>query len=106
MTPDQIRIEARIYFLRTDEGGRSTALAGEGSYRPNHNFFGPDDRDMCVGFIALSTGEVIRPGDTVTKEIRLLTGGDLLPEIHEGRQWRIQEGLKLVALGTVLRVGD
>ena len=104
MSVDQVHIEARIRFLTTDEGGRGTSLRGRGSYRPNHNFFGPDDRDMCIGFIDLAENEVIEPGEAVTKEIRLLIWPGFQAEIREGREWRIQEGAKLVAIGTVLSV--
>jgi hypothetical protein len=41
---DKVRVRASIRFLATAEGGRASPLAGGGSYRPNHNFFGPDER--------------------------------------------------------------
>ena len=106
MENDQVRVEARIHFLSTEEGGRSSPLLGGGSYRPNHNFFGPDDRDVCMGFIELAEGERVDPGDTIEKTITLLTFPSVDHEIREGREWRIQEGPKLVATGTILRVLD
>lgn len=104
MVRDQVRIKARIRFLSAEEGGRSSPLKGGGSYRPNHNFFGPDDRDMCMGSIELADGEEVFPGDTLQKEITLLIFPAIEPEIQEGREWRIQEGGKLVAMGTILKV--
>jgi elongation factor Tu len=106
MARDQVRVEARIRFLSTEEGGRSSPLRGGVSYRPNHNFFGPDDRDMCVGFIELAEGEYAAPGDTIEKVIALSIFSAVEAEIREGREWRIQEGAKLVAMGTILRVLD
>ena len=79
-------------------------LQGGGSYRPNHNFFGPEDRDMCTGFIELAEGEQVAPGDTIQKDITLTIFHPL--EIRQGQDWRIQEGGKLVAVGTVLKVLD
>lgn len=106
MMHDWVRVEARIRFLSAAEGGRVSALRGGSSYRPNHNFFGPDSRDMCVGFIELVEGEHVDPGDTIQKEIAFLISPAIEPEIREGREWRIQEGGKLVAVGTILKVLD
>jgi translation elongation factor EF-Tu-like GTPase len=102
----QIRVEARIHFLSDEAGGRTTSLRGGGSYCPNHNFFGPDSRDMCIGFIDLAEGEHVAPGDTIYKTITLLGSPSLKPELKEGREWRIQEGPKLVAIGIILRILD
>ncbi len=106
MTDDQVRVRASIRFLSTEEGGRSSPLFGGGSYRPNHNFFGPDDRDMCMGFIELAEGQQIVPGDTIQTEITLWIYPAVRLEISVGRQWRIQEGGRLVAVGTILEVLD
>ena len=104
MADDQLRITARVHFLTTEEGGRQTPLRGGGSYRPNHNFGGPDDREMCVGFIDLPEGREVRPGDTIETPLSLLIWPELKREIRAGREWRIQEGGRLVAMGTVLSV--
>lgn len=106
MEHEQARVEARIHFLSTAEGGRSSPLQGQSSYRPNHNFFGPNDRDMCMGFIELADGEQVAPGDTIQKVVALSISPALRPEIRQGRVWRIQEGAKLVATGTILKVLD
>lgn len=99
-------MRASIRLLSTREGGRSSPLLGGGSYRPNHNFFGPDDRDMCVGFIELPEGQQVAPGDTIQTEMTLWIYPAVKLEIRSGRQWRIQEGGKLVAVGTILEVLD
>jgi len=106
MENDQVRVEARIHFLSTEEGGRSSPLQGGGSYRPNHNFFGPDNHELCVGFIDLAEDERVAPGDTIEKALTLWIFPAVEPEIREGREWRIQEGERLVATGTILRVLD
>lgn len=102
MTNDQVRVRARIRFLTTEEGGRGEPLPGSVSYRPNHNFFGPDNREMCIGFIELADGERVCPGDTIEKDITLLIFPPVAPEIRTGREWRIQEGGMPVAIGTIL----
>ncbi|MGN6691885.1 MAG: hypothetical protein ACTHJU_13175 [Sphingopyxis sp.] len=106
MTDDQVRVRAAIQFLSTEEGGRSSPLLGGGSYSPNHNFFGPDDREMCMGFIDLPEGQQVAPGDTIQTEMTLWIYPAVKPEISVGRQWRIQEGARLVAVGTILEVLD
>jgi translation elongation factor EF-Tu-like GTPase len=106
MENHRLRIEARIHFLSTEEGGRRSPLQGGGSYRPNHNFFGPDNREMCVGSIDLAEGEQVAPGDTIEKALTLWIFPSVGREIQEGREWRIQEGGKLVATGTIMRVLD
>ena len=106
MADDQVRIAARLAFLTAEEGGRETPLQGGGSYRPNHNFFGPDDREMCMGFIDLPEGRTVHPGDTIDVTLTLLIWPALKESISVGRQWRIQEGGRLVAIGTVLHVFD
>jgi translation elongation factor EF-Tu-like GTPase len=106
MTDDQVQVRASIRFLSAEEGGRSSPLSGGGSYRPNHNFFGPNDHDMCMGFIELPGGQQVAPGDTIQTEITLRIYPAVRPEVRVGRQWRIQEGGKLVAVGTILEVLD
>jgi translation elongation factor EF-Tu-like GTPase len=98
---DWVRIRARIDFLRTEDGGRSTPLAGGTRYRPNHNLFEPENREMAMGEIVAPPGAIIRPGDSLELEMAL-GPGCFAVEIVPGRRWRIQEGAKLVATGTVL----
>lgn len=51
MDEEGIAVRADIRLLPTSEGGRTSAIRG--SYRPNHNFFGADDREMTIGFIEM-----------------------------------------------------
>ncbi|OYU14722.1 MAG: hypothetical protein CFE37_09665 [Alphaproteobacteria bacterium PA4] len=106
MTDDQVRVEASIRFLSAEGGGRSSPLFGGTSYRPNHNFFGPDDREMCMGFIELPEGQQVAPGETIQTQMTLWIYPAVKPELNVGRQWRIQEGGKLVAVGTIIKVLD
>jgi elongation factor Tu len=97
-----ITVKANIRLLPTGEGGRASSI--KGSYRPNHNFFGPDNRDMTIGFIDLPDGTELRPGDDIDLPITFWNWPGLEGQIHQGREWRIQEGAKLVGIGTVLDV--
>lgn len=106
MASDQILIMATIRLLTAAEGGRHAPLVGPSSYRPNHNFGEAQDLMMCIGSIELAEGERILPGETVQKDLLLFIWPELAPEIVVGREWRIQEGKKLVAIGTVLEVLD
>jgi elongation factor Tu len=103
MTNDRsITVRANIRLLPTVESGRTTPI--KGSYRPNHNFFGPDDREMTVGFIDFPSGTELRPGDSIDLPITFWSWPGLEGQIYPGRKWRIQEGAKLVGIGTVLEV--
>lgn len=60
MDPERIFVRANVRLLPTSESGRMTPIRG--SYRPNHNFFGPDSRNTKVGFIDLPEGTELHPG--------------------------------------------
>jgi translation elongation factor EF-Tu-like GTPase len=99
---DTITIKANIRLLPSAESGRTTPIRG--SYRPNHNFFGPDDRNMTIGFIDLPSGTELYPGESVELTITFLVWPGLHDQIYPGREWRIQEGANLVGIGTVLEI--
>jgi hypothetical protein len=44
------------------------------------------------------------PGDTFEKTFKISLWDELVPELHEGKVWRIQEGYKLVGWGKILEV--
>lgn len=102
MNNERICVRANIRLLPTSEGGRDSAI--KGSYRPNHNFFGPDDREMTIGFIDLPDGAELHPGESIDLPIMFWNWPGLKGQIHQGREWRIQEGAKLVGFGTILEV--
>ena len=61
---------------------------------------------MCMGFIELPEGEQVAPGDTIQTDITLWIYSAVKPKMRVGREWRVQEGGKLVAVGTILEVLD
>ncbi len=49
-------------------------------------------------------GRELRPGETMEVDIAFWRAPGLGELLHPGRRWRIQEGLKLVGIGTVAAV--
>ncbi|MDP3079371.1 MAG: hypothetical protein U1E69_12080 [Tabrizicola sp.] len=97
-----IEVIASVSLLATDDGGRTAPIRG--SYRPNHNFFGPDNRDMTIGFIDLPVGVELLPGQSIETPISFWSWPRLAAEIRVGSEWTIQEGPKVVGFGKVLKV--
>jgi hypothetical protein len=106
MDLDQVRTRARLELLPTSDGGRQEVLWGPVRYRPNHNFFGEADREMCMGEIELVEGQALAPGEAMSIEMTLWTWPALTRDLHEGRRWRLQEGAQLVGWGTILELLD
>lgn len=104
MSDRVICVRARIKLLTSEEGGRKSPLLGGVSYRPIHNFFEPDDRNITDGFIEIPKGAVFKPGQSFETEIKFWYWPGLDGQIYPGREWRVQEGGRLVAKGTVLEV--
>ena len=102
MNDQGIPVRANIRLLPGAESGRTMPIRG--SYRPNHNFFGPDDRNMTMGFIDLPDGTSLHPGESIELPITFWNWPGLKGQICPGREWRIQEGAGLVGIGTVLEV--
>ena len=102
MSDQGISVRANARLLPIAEGGRITPIRG--SYRPNHNFFDPDNRNMIVGFIDLPNGSELHPGESIELPITFWNSDGLERQIYPGREWRIQEGAKLVGIGTVLEI--
>jgi elongation factor Tu len=63
MGSERILVKANVRLLSTAEGGRTMPIRG--SYRPNHNFFGPQDRNMTMGVIDLPSGSELHPGESI-----------------------------------------
>jgi elongation factor Tu len=74
------------------------------NYLPNHNFFGPDNRDMAVGIVNFPGREAVHPGESADAEILFFGWPELSAEIRAGREWSLHEGARVIAVGTVLEV--
>jgi translation elongation factor EF-Tu-like GTPase len=97
-----IRVLARVRMLTEVEGGRRAPVRAR--YRPNHNFGGPENRHFFIGQVEIPEGELLNPGETRELVITFLNVGGLVAELIPGRQWRIQEGARLVAVAEVLAI--
>jgi elongation factor Tu len=96
-----VTVRAEVRLLPTSESGRTAPV--KGSYRPNHNFFNNDTDGMTVGFIDLPAEVELHPGEKI-EPITFWDWPGLEGQIYPGREWRIQEGAKLVGIGKVLEV--
>ncbi len=97
-----VDIIADVHFLATPEGGKTLPVRAK--YRPNHNFGSPENNVFYIGQIEIPLGEEIAPGNSRRVSIRFLSGSGLRELLSIGREWRIQEGSRLVALGRVVEV--
>ena len=97
-----IKVIAAVTLLATEDGGRAGPIRG--SYRPNHNFFGPDNREMTIGLIDLPKGVELEPGQSIEVPVSFWSWPRLVGEIYAGRAWSIQEGATVVGVGKVLQV--
>ena len=91
-------IEAEIYFLTAEEGGRSTpAFTG---YRPQF-FYNNQDWDASHIYPDV---EVANPGETVRAYLGFLSPKEHLGEVHVGMEFFIREGARTVGKGVVTRI--
>lgn len=97
-----IRVLARISVVPTEDGGRQGPFTK--NYRPNHNFGEDTERFFFIGQVEVPENEWVYPGDTRDLPITFLNARGLAELLKPGRTWRIQEGPKLVATGTILSI--
>ena len=100
--PGYVTVRAEVRLLPTAESGRKTPVRG--SYRPNHNFFGPDNLEMTIGFIELPEGVELHPDQSIELPITFWWWPGLEGQIYPGREWRIQEGHRLIGNGKIIEV--
>jgi len=102
VNPTPIKVLARLVVVATEIGGRVGPFTK--GYRPNHNFGNDEDRFFFIGEIEVPENEWVYPGDTKDLPIAFLNARGLADFLTLGRKWRIQEGPKLIAVGTVLSI--
>ncbi|SFV31878.1 elongation factor Tu [Hyphomicrobium facile] len=91
-------IEATLYFLTSDEGGRGTAVST--GYRGQFYF---DNIDVDAQH-EYPDVESVQPGDTVRGYFRFYRPEAHLPKMHIGKEFLIREGIRVIAKGVVTRV--
>ena len=93
-------IEAKIRFLSIEEGGRS--MPCKSGYRPNHDF-GVEGmlNDAVHTFI---DKDRVAPGESVVAHLTFLSPEFQFGRLHEGFEFTVQEGARIVGRGRVLKV--
>jgi translation elongation factor EF-Tu-like GTPase len=97
-----VKVRALISMLATDQGGRRTGITS--GYRPNHNFGAADGRAFYMGQVEFGSSESLSPGESREALIEFIRGPGLMEALLPGVTWRIQEGPKLVAIGSVIEI--
>ena len=97
-----VEVSAIFTLLRPEESGWSTPV-GSG-LRPNHNFIGPGNRDMCMGQITVPGDEKIFPGESKAVMIQFVLLPAYAALLRPGFMWRIQAGGQHFANGEVIEV--
>jgi elongation factor Tu len=97
---EPIQVLARVEVVKTENGGRKGPFTK--AYRPNHNFGSPDNKLFFIGQVEVPEGVWVHPGDSRDLRITFLNVQGLSECLTIGREWRIQEGSKLVASAKLL----
>jgi len=91
-------IEAKIYFLTYEEGGRkSPAYQG---YRPQFYY---DERDWDASQ-SYPDVEKANPGETVRTYLGFMSPKEHVGKVHVGMEFLIREGAQTVGKGTVTKI--
>ncbi len=93
-------IEAEIRFLSTSEGGRQTPVAT--GYRPNHDL-GMEGmlNDAVHEYVGV---DWVAPGDTVHAKLWFFAPEFQVGRLHEGMEFTVQEGARVVGRGKVTKI--
>lgn len=96
--PDNAELEAEIYYLKTEEGGRQTTF-GTG-YRGQFYYDGKN-WDATQHFIGQNTCD---PGETVTVLMRIATPDDHKGKLFVNKSFEIREGARVVGVGRITKI--
>lgn len=91
-------VEAEIYFLATEEGGRKGPAYTD--YRPQFYYDG-HDWDAPHEYPDV---EQVNPGDTVRAYLAFLSPQEHVGKLHIGKEFLIREGAKTVGRGKITKI--
>lgn len=91
-------IEAEIYFLTPQEGGRETPVFN--GYRPQFYY---NENDWDAQHIYPDV-EQVNPGDTVRVYLGFLSPKEHLGKVHVGMEFLIREGARTVGKGVITKI--
>lgn len=94
-------IEAEIYFLRAEEGGRNHPVFQ--GYRPQFYY---DDRDWIAEcrFPEIDELGQVNLGDTVQVSVWFMSPHAHVGKLYPGKEFLLREGSRTVARGTVTKL--
>ncbi|MBI3775170.1 MAG: hypothetical protein HY273_06400 [Gammaproteobacteria bacterium] len=92
-------IEAEIFFLSTEEGGRHVPV--KSGYRPDHNFGAGMLNAAVHEYISC---EFVAPGQTARANIGFANPGFKNGRFYPGFEFKIQEGGRLVGRGVITKI--
>jgi translation elongation factor EF-Tu-like GTPase len=91
-------VEADIYFLTTEEGGRKGPAYTD--YRPQFYYDG-HDWDAPHEYPDV---EQVNPGDTVRAYLAFLSPHEHLGKLYVGKEFLIREGARTVGRGKITKI--
>lgn len=91
-------IEAEIYFLKPEEGGRSTHAFND--YRPQFYYEGHDWDSRHV----YPDVNQVNPGDTVRAYLGFLSPAEHWGKLYPNMKFEIREGARIVGRGKITQI--
>jgi translation elongation factor EF-Tu-like GTPase len=92
-------VEAEIYFLTPEEGGRRTPFTS--GYRPQFYYDG-HDWDAIQNYP--DEQEPVHPGDTVTAYLSFLSPHCHVGQLFPGKEFLVREGARTVGRGRITKI--
>ncbi|MDU1903700.1 MAG: hypothetical protein E6772_02860 [Dysgonomonas sp.] len=96
--PHPPELEAQVYYLTTQEGGRVTPVAT--GYRGQFYYDG-NNYDAPQEFV---DKETCSPGESVKAYFRTLSPHYHIGKFYEGKEFEIREGARVVGKGIITKV--
>ncbi|SDU14006.1 hypothetical protein [Halopseudomonas salegens] len=97
-----VDVEALLTMLPGEESGWTNPVTS--GLRPNHNFLGPGNSEMCMGQIMVAQGAGIAPGEQGIVRIRFVVLPEYAAMLKPGFRWRLQAASQHFANAEVLAI--
>lgn len=97
-----VEVKAMFTLLTKNESKQHNPVTSK--LRPNHNFYGPENRYMCFGEVTVPGDERIYPGESKVVFIKFCLSAEHKKQIKVGFKWRIQAASKHFANGEILEI--
>lgn len=97
-----VEVKAKFAMLSTAESGWTSPITS--GLRPNHNFYGPENRNLCFGQVTVPNDDWIYPGEEKEVYIKFGLLSQYKNDVVVGFRWRIQAGVHHFADGEVIEL--